>query len=63
MAKHIPVVYFSRSGNTRKIANLIQQEVGGMLHEIQVEVPVLGRNLYPSARNQLRRAFGDTCQP
>ncbi len=24
---------------------------------------VLGKNLHPSARNQLRRAFGDTCQP
>lgn len=45
MAEHILIVCFSRSGNTRKIANLIQQEVGGMLHEIQVEVP------YPDAYN------------
>jgi len=35
----ILIVYYSRSGNTRKIADLIQQEVGGTLHEIQPEVP------------------------
>jgi flavodoxin len=45
MAKHILIVYFSRSGNTRKIANLIQQEVGGTLHEIQPAVS------YPGAYN------------
>lgn len=45
MAEHILIVYFSRSGNTRKIAQLIQQEVGGTLHEIQVEAP------YPAAYN------------
>jgi flavodoxin len=43
MAEHILVVYFSRSGNTRKIASLIQKEVGGTLHEIQPAVP------YPSS--------------
>jgi flavodoxin len=45
MAKHILIVYFSRSGNTRRIANLIQQEVGGTLHEIQ---PAMS---YPGAYN------------
>ena len=39
MAEQILVVYFSRSGNTRKIANLIHQEVGGTIHEIQPEAP------------------------
>ncbi len=39
MAERILVAYFSRSGNTRKIANLIQQEVGGTIHEIQPEMP------------------------
>jgi hypothetical protein len=43
MAGRNLVAYFTRSGNTRRIANLIQQEVGGTLHEIQPEVP------YPSA--------------
>ena len=45
MAEHILVVYFSRSGNTRKIANLIHQEVGGTIHEIQPKVA------YPKAYN------------
>jgi flavodoxin len=39
MAEHILIVYFSRSGNTRRIANLIHQEVGGTVHEIRPEVP------------------------
>jgi flavodoxin len=45
MAEPILIVCFSRSGNTRKIASLIQQEVGGTLHEIQVAVP------YPASYN------------
>jgi hypothetical protein len=43
MAGRNLVAHFTRSGNTRRIANLIQQEVGGTLHEIQPEMP------YPSA--------------
>jgi len=39
MAGQNLIVYYSRSGNTRKIAGLIQQEVGGTLHEIQPEAP------------------------
>jgi flavodoxin len=45
MAGHILVAYFSRSGNTRRIANLIQQQVGGTLYEIQPQVP------YPALYN------------
>jgi flavodoxin len=45
MAGRTLIVYFSRSGNTRKIANLIHFEVGGTIHEIQPEVP------YPSSYN------------
>jgi flavodoxin len=45
MAEPILIACFSRSGNTRKIANLIQQEVGGTLHEIRPEVP------YPDSYN------------
>ena len=43
MAEHILVVYFSRTGNTRKIANLIHQEVGGTIHELRPAKP------YPEA--------------
>ena len=39
MAGQCLIVYYSRSGNTRKIADLIQQEVGGILHEIEPETP------------------------
>ena len=39
------VVYFSRTGNTRRIATLIHQEVGGAIHEIEPQVP------YPSSYN------------
>jgi flavodoxin len=45
MAEPILIAYFSRSGNTRRIANLVQQEVGGTLHEIQVTAP------YPASYN------------
>jgi flavodoxin len=45
MAEHILIAYYSRSGNTRTIANLIHQEVGGTIHEIQPEVP------YPNSYN------------
>ena len=43
MPGHILVAYYSRSGNTRQIANLIQQEVGGTIHEIRPQNP------YPSS--------------
>ena len=39
------IAYFSRSGNTRNIAKLIHQELGGALHEIQPDAP------YPKAYN------------
>ena len=45
MAEHTLVAYFSHSGNTRRIAHLIHQEVGGTIHEIQPQVP------YPNAYN------------
>jgi flavodoxin len=45
MAGHVLVAYFSRSRNTCRIANLIHQQVGGTLHEIQPEEP------YPDSYN------------
>jgi flavodoxin len=45
MAEQLLIVYFSHSGNTRKIANLIHREVGGAIHEIQPKVP------YPNSYN------------
>lgn len=45
MTEPVLIVYFSRSGNTRAIANLIQQEVGGTLHELEIVTA------YPPAYN------------
>jgi len=53
MAEHILVVYFPRSGNTRKIANLILQEVGGTIHEIRPEVPY--PNSYDAVLDQAQK--------
>jgi flavodoxin len=45
MAEHVLVAFFSHSGNTQKIANLIHREVGGTLYEIRPESP------YPTSYN------------
>jgi flavodoxin len=45
VVESVLIAYFSRSGNTRKIANLIHQQVGGTLHGIQPEKP------YPDSYN------------
>jgi len=45
MRENILIAYYSRSGNTRKLAQLIHQKVDGTLHEIQPEVP------YPASYN------------
>ncbi len=45
MKENILIAYYSRSGNTRKLAQLIHQKVGGTVHEIQPEVP------YPASYN------------
>jgi flavodoxin len=45
MDKHVLIVYFSHSGNTQNIANLIHREVGGTIHVIQPEAP------YPNSYN------------
>lgn len=39
MKGNILIAYYSRSGNTRKIAELIHDEVGGTIFEIQPEEP------------------------
>jgi len=45
MAGRILIVYYSKTGNTRKIAQLIHGKVGGTVHEIQPQVP------YPDSYN------------
>jgi len=45
MTKQILIVYFSHSGNTQNIANLIHQQVGGTIHQIVPAAP------YPKSYN------------
>ncbi|MEN2984814.1 MAG: flavodoxin [Dictyoglomaceae bacterium] len=45
MDKNILIAFYSWSGNTKKIAKLIHDEVGGNLFEIEPEIP------YPSSYN------------
>ncbi|MDT8899711.1 flavodoxin [Anaeroselena agilis] len=47
MAKRILVAVFSKSGNTRRIADHIHESVGGTIFEIQSEVP------YPNDYNAI----------
>ena len=56
MAEHNLIVYYSRSGNTRGIAHLIQQQVGGTIHEIQPAVP------YPSSYDAVVDQAGEEIQ-
>ena len=53
MIKQILVVFYSRSGNTRLIANLIHQEVGGTIHEIRPEAPY--PNSYDAVVDQAKK--------
>lgn len=39
MNQKVLIAYYSRSGNTLKVANLIHEAVGGILHEIVPENP------------------------
>jgi flavodoxin len=39
MKKNILIAYYSHSGNTRKIAQIIVEQTGGSIHEIQPEKP------------------------
>jgi flavodoxin len=41
----ILIVYYSLSGNTKKLAESIKEKVGGVLHEVQPQTP------YPSEYN------------
>ena len=45
MAEQILIAYYSRTGNTQRIANIIRQLAGGTLHQIQPEAP------YPASYN------------
>ncbi|MGQ9474405.1 MAG: flavodoxin [Candidatus Caldatribacteriaceae bacterium] len=52
MARAILIAYFTWSGNTRAVAQLIHREVGGTLFEIQPEVS------YPTSYNAVLKQAG-----
>lgn len=47
MAEKILITYYSRTGSTQVVANLIQEEIGGDIFEIQPEDP------YPASYNDV----------
>ncbi|NYE56736.1 flavodoxin [Carboxydothermus ferrireducens] len=59
MVKQILIAYFTWSGNTRKIANLIHGEVGGTIFEIQPEVPYHSsyNAVVEQARKEIQRGY------
>lgn len=59
MAENNLIAYYSRSGNTRKIADLIQKEIGGDLFEIlpKVPYPELYNAVVDQAKIEIRTGF------
>ncbi|MCX7796096.1 MAG: flavodoxin [bacterium] len=61
MSKNILIAYFSWSGNTRKIAELIHREIGGTLFEIQPEKSYPGS--YNATVEQAKREIQQGYKP
>ncbi len=57
----ILIVYYSRSGNTRRIADLIHHEVGGTVHEVQPEDPY--PDSYDAVVDQAKKEIQAGCKP
>lgn len=55
------ILYYSYGGNTRKIAEMIQKETGGVLEEIKTVVPYTGS--YNSVVNQGQREVDSGYMP
>jgi flavodoxin len=72
MARAILIAYFTWSGNTRAVAQLIHQEVGGTLFEIQPEVsyPTSYSVVLKQAKKEIQEGYRpvlrfklESCQP
>lgn len=61
MAEHVLVAFFSHSGNTQNIANLIHKELGGTLHEIQPETSY--PTTYNAVVNQAKKEIREGHKP
>lgn len=61
MYKNVLIVYFSWSGNTRKIASIIHQKIGGTIVEIKPEQPY--PNSYNATVEQAKREIQQGYKP
>lgn len=61
MKKNILIAYYSWSGNTKRIAEAIHQEVGGVLFEIEPEIPY--PSSYQATVDQAKREIKDEYKP
>ncbi|WP_371371159.1 flavodoxin [Sporomusa aerivorans] len=59
MSKNILIVYYSHSGNTRKLAKLIEQETGGTLFELVPEKAYPGdyNTVVEQAKKEIQAGF------
>ncbi|NMB46035.1 MAG: flavodoxin [Firmicutes bacterium] len=59
MDRNILIVYYSRSANTEKIAQLIQQKIGGTLCEIEPELayPASYNAVVEQAKKEIQAGF------
>ncbi len=59
------IVYYSLSGNTRKIAEAIQKKVGGDIVEIQTVTPYTGsyNAIVEQARDEVGRGYSPAIKP
>jgi flavodoxin len=60
-ARKVLIVYFSRSGNTREIANLIHKSIGGDIVEIQTVEPYPGN--YDAVTKQAKQELESGYKP
>ena len=61
MTQNVLIAFYSRSGNTKRIANLIHNQLGGVLHEIRPVVPY--PNSYKATLDQAKKEIQAGIRP